>query len=81
MLVIVVDRALTLTDTIDALARQPVGRTYRHLLEPELSVLIARLDAGLRAFELAARERDALGAATMQADARWPDYPAAIAAV
>jgi len=81
MLIIVVDRALTLTDTIDELARQPVGRTYRRLLEPELSVLIARLDGGLRAFELAARESDALGAATTQADARWPDYPAAVAAV
>jgi hypothetical protein len=82
LLTIVVDRALTLTDTMDVLARQPVGRTYRHLLAPEVSVLVASLDAGLRAFELAARERGALGAATtMQAGVRWPDYPAAVAAV
>jgi hypothetical protein len=82
LLTIVVDRALTLTDTMDVLARQPVGRTYRHLLAPEVSVLVASLDAGLRAFELAARARGAPGAATtMEVHARWPDYPAAVAAV
>jgi len=78
LLTIVVDRALALTDTMDALARQPVDRTYRRLLAPEVSVLVASLDTGLRAFELPARARGAPGAATtMEVHARWPDYPCA----
>ena len=44
--IVVVDHALTLTDTMDALARHDVGRTYRRLLAPQLSVLVARLGAG-----------------------------------
>ena len=73
--IVVLDRALTLSDTIDALARRPVGRTYRRLLAPQLTALVAELDAGLRAFELAARQRSTGAVAT------WPDYRAAVAAV
>ena len=80
--IVVVDHALGLTDTMDALARHDVGRTYRRLIAPQLTVLVAALDAGLRAFEQAAREhrpRAATGATRV--DAQWPDYRAAIAAV
>ena len=73
--VVVLDRALALSDTIDGLARRPVGRTYRRVLAPQLTALVDELDAGLRAFELAARQRSA-GAVTT-----WPDYRAAVAAV
>jgi uncharacterized membrane protein YccC len=73
--IVVVDRALTLTATMDALARQPVGRTYRRLLGPQISVLVAGLDAGLAAFERAAATR------STELTARWPDHRAAVAAV
>jgi uncharacterized membrane protein YccC len=80
--VVVVDHALTLTDTIDALARHDVGRTYRRLLLPQLSVLVASLDDALRAFEEAARERRPRETTVAtQAGARWPDNREAIAAV
>ena len=73
--VVVVDHVLTLTDTMDVLARHDVGRTYRRLLAPQLSVLVASLDDALRAFEEAAhRPRETTGA-------RWPDHREAIAAV
>ena len=80
--VVVVDHALTLTDTMDALARRDVGRTYRRLLAPQLSVLVASLDDALRAFEEAAREHRPRGTTVAtQAGARWPDHREAIAAV
>jgi uncharacterized membrane protein YccC len=80
--IVVIDRALTLTDTMDALARHDVGRTYRRVLAPQLTELVARLDAGLRAFELAARGRGPLGATVItEAQADWPDYREAVAAV
>jgi uncharacterized membrane protein YccC len=74
--IVVVDHALTLTNTIDALSRHDVGRTYRRLLAPHLTGLVGRIDAGLRAFEQE-------GAATLgtQVHAQWPDYRAAIAAL
>src|SRR6185369_2877573 len=75
--VVVVDHALTLTDTMDVLARHDVGRTYRRLLAPQLTVLVAGLDAALRAFEETARTHrphETTGA-------RWPDHREAIAAV
>jgi uncharacterized membrane protein YccC len=75
--VVVVDHALTLTDTMDALSRRDVGRTYRRLLAPQLRVLVAGLDAALRAFEDVAREHRV---ATLPG-ARWPDHREAIAAV
>jgi len=74
--IVVVDHALTLTDTMDALARHDVGRTYRRLLAPRLSVLVARLGAGLRGFEQALAATFAT-----QVHAQWPDFRAAIAAV
>src|SRR5262249_20651786 len=55
--IVVVDRALRLTDTMDALARHDVGRKYRRLLAGQLTVLVSELGAGLRAFEAAARGR------------------------
>ena len=80
--VVVVDRALTLTDTIDALARRPVGRTYRRLLAPQLTALVAELDAGLRACELAARQGGAAAVTAARHEVpAWPDYRAAVAAV
>jgi uncharacterized membrane protein YccC len=80
--IVVIDRALTLTDTMDALARHDVGRKYRRLLAGQLTVLVTELDAGLGAIERAARERNPLAAtATAQAGAQWPDYRAAVAAV
>jgi hypothetical protein len=80
--IVVVDRALTLTDTMDALARHNIGRAYRRLLAPQLTVLIAELEAGLGALELAARERSPLAATvTAQGDAQWPDFRAAVAAM
>jgi hypothetical protein len=80
--IVVVDRALTLTDMLDVLARQPVGRVYRHLLAPQLTRLLASLEAGLRAFELASRDRGRAGA-TMAAHAAapWPGYRASIEVV
>jgi fusaric acid resistance family protein len=80
--IIVVDHALTLTNTMDALARHDVGRTYRRLLTPQLMTLVARLDAGLRGFEQALRDHRPLTATlAMHVDAQWPDYRAAIAAL
>ena len=80
--IVVVDHALTLTDTMDALARHDVGRTYRRLLAPQLSVLVARLGAGLRGFEQAAREIRPLAATfATHVHAQWPDFRAATAAV
>ncbi len=80
--VVVVDHALTLTDTMDALARHDVGRTYRRLLAPQLTVLVAGLDAALRAFEEAARKhRPRETSVATQAGARWPDHREAIAVV
>jgi hypothetical protein len=55
--IVVVDRALTLTDTMDALARRPVGRTYRRALAPQLAALVADVDTGLQFFERAAPGR------------------------
>ena len=77
--IVVVDHALTLTDTMDALARHDVGRTYRRLLAPQLMTLVARLDAGLRGIEQALRSHRPLTAT--QVDAEWPDYRAAITAL
>ena len=80
--VVVVDHALTLTDTMDVLARHDVGRTYRRLLAPQLSVLVASLDDALRAFEEEARgRRPRETTVATQAGARWPDHREAIAAV
>jgi uncharacterized membrane protein YccC len=80
--IVVLDRARTLTDTMDALARRPVGRTYRRLLAPQLTALIADLDAGLRACEAVTREVGRLAVnATRQAGAPWPEFGAAVAAV
>jgi uncharacterized membrane protein YccC len=80
--VVVVDHALTLSDTMDALARHDVGRTYRRLLASQLTVLVAGLDAALRAFEEAAREHRLRETTVVaQAGARWPDHREAIAAV
>ena len=80
--IVVADHALTLTDMMDTLARHDVGRTYRRLLAPQLTVLVAELDAGLRAFEQTAREHRPLTAAlATQVGAQWPDCRAAIAAV
>jgi len=82
MAIVVIDRAMTLMDTMDVLAARAVGHTYRRLLAPEISVLIADLDAGLRAFERAARERGPLAATTsIGVNGRWPDYRAAVDAV
>jgi len=80
--IVVVDRALMLTDTMDALARRPVGRAYRRALAPQLAALAADLDAGLQSFERAARERrpDVVIASGSE-DAGWPDYRGAIATV
>ena len=78
--IVVVDHALTVTVTMDALARHDVGRTYRRRLAPQLAVLVTRLDAALRAFEQAVREHRPLAAAVATpAEARWPDHRAAIA--
>src|SRR5215467_4100366 len=80
--IVVIDRALTLTDTMDALARHDVGRKYRRLLAGQLTVLVTELDAGLGGIERAARDRNPLAAtATAQSGAQWPDYRAAVAAV
>jgi hypothetical protein len=80
--VVVVDHALTLTDTMDALARHDVGRTYRRLLAPQLTELVASLDAALRAFEETAREhRPRETTVATQAGSRWPDHREAITAV
>ena len=80
--IVVLDRALTLTDRMEALARRDVGRTYRALLAPQLAVLVAGLDAGLRGFERAMREGGPIAAPKIgQEDAGWPDYRAAIAAL
>ena len=80
--IVVVDRALALTDTMDALARHPVGRAYRRALAPQLTALAADLDAGLQSFERAARERRLnVVIASGPAGAGWPDYSAAIATV
>jgi uncharacterized membrane protein YccC len=80
--IVVVDHALALTNTLDALARHDVGRTYRRLLAPQLTALVAHLDAGLHAFEEAAREQRPR-AATLPppVDVQWPDYRAAIDAL
>jgi len=75
--IVVVDRALTLTDTMDTLARHNVGRKYRRLLAGQLTVLVTEINAGLGAIERAARERNPLATTAAQ----WPDYPAAVAAV
>ena len=80
--IVVVDHARTLTNTMDALARHDVGRTYRRLLAPQLMTLVARLDAGLRGFEPALRDHRPLTATlAIHVDAQWPDYRAAIAAL
>ena len=80
--IVVVDRALTLTDTMDALARDPVGRTYRRLLASPVTALLASLDAGLGAFERAMREHGPLpGFMTSPEGAGWPDFRAGVAAV
>jgi len=81
--IVVVDHALALTNTLDGLARHDVGRAYRRLLAPQLSTLVAHLDAGLQAFERAAREQRPR-AATLSppaAEVQWPDYRGAIAAL
>ena len=80
--VVVVDHALALTNTLDALARHDVGRTYRRLLAPQLTALVARLDAGLHAFEQAAREQRSRGTTLARpVVAQWPDYRGAIDAL
>ena len=80
--IVVVDHALTLTNTMDALARHDVGRTYQRLLAPQLTGLVARIDAGLRAFEQEAREpRPHAATLGTQVNAQWPDYRVAIAAL
>src|SRR5207245_2366466 len=80
--IVVADHALTLTDTMDTLARHDVGRTYRRLLAPPLTVLVAELDAGLRAFEQTAREHRRLTAGVgTQVGAQWFDDGAAMAAL
>src|SRR5262245_46042827 len=80
--IVVVDHALTLTDTMDALARHNVGRTYRRLLTPHLTALVTHLHTGLLAFEQATREHRPLAASVItRVAAEWPDYRAAIAAV
>ena len=67
---------------MDALARHDVGRTYRRLLAPQLTGLVARIDAGLRAFEQEAREpRPRAATLGTQVNAQWPDYRVAIAAL
>ena len=80
--IVVVDHALALTNTMDALARHDVGRTYRRLLAPQLTGLVARIDAGLRAFEQEARAARARATSLgTQVSAQWPDYRAALAAL
>jgi uncharacterized membrane protein YccC len=80
--IVILDRALTLTDTMDALGRQAVHRTYRQLLAPQLTALIADLDAGLRACEMETRERGQLPAsAAAPAGPPWPDFRDAVAAI
>jgi len=81
--IVIVDHALALTNTLDVLARRDVGRTYRRLLAPQLSALVAHLDAGLHAFEQAAREQRPRAAATLPppVDVQWPDYRGAIEAL
>jgi len=79
--VVVVDRALTLIDTMDALGRRSVGRTYRRALVPQLTVLVGCVDAGLGAFEMAMRERGRSAATlTPRTDTPWADYRAAVEA-
>jgi uncharacterized membrane protein YccC len=80
--IVVVDHALWLTATLDALTRRDVGRAYRRLLAPQLTALVTRFDAGLRAFEQAVREpRPLAAAASTESGVQWPDYRAAIALV
>ena len=80
--IVVVDHALALTNTLDALARHDVGRTYRRQLAPQLTALVAHLDAGLCAFEQAAREqRPRAAILPPSVGARWPDYRGAIDAL
>jgi Fusaric acid resistance protein family len=80
--IVVVDHALWLTVTMDALARRDVGRTYRRLLAPQLTALVSRVDAGLRAFEEAVREQRGRGRREgAESGPQWPDYRSAVAAL
>jgi len=81
LMTVIVDHALALTVTMDALSRRDVGRAYRRLLAPQLTMLVARLGAGLSAFEQAVRQHRPRAAAAAESGEPWPDYRAAIAAM
>jgi uncharacterized membrane protein YccC len=80
--IVVVDHALALTVTMDALARHDVGRTYRRRLASTLTMVVTRIDTALRVFEQALREHRPLAVAVATpAAVLWPEHRAAMAAL
>jgi uncharacterized membrane protein YccC len=72
------ERAETAVRIAEALAAQPIGTTYRPLIDQELGDLLAALDTALARFAAAAQRVFAPAAADA---APWPDVLGALAAL